>query len=145
LLTSTWLMDRAAGAAAVLGAADAQDAQLRRDPVEHLARRLADPMEATAAVRAFMALHVEPHLLPRQMSGERRAPGRGSGPRVLIARRRWNQVGFGAGSVGIEVFQAESQLVRIELLGAASELPSLKLLDEAPETLDLGVTALDDA
>jgi hypothetical protein len=64
------LMDRAAGAAAVLGAADAHDAQLRRDPVEHLARRLADRMEAATAARALLALHVEPHLLPRQMSGK---------------------------------------------------------------------------
>jgi hypothetical protein len=54
-------------------------------------------------------------------------------------------VGFGAGGVGIEVFQPEGQLVGIELLGAASELPSLELFDEAPETIDLGVSVLDDA
>jgi hypothetical protein len=54
-------------------------------------------------------------------------------------------VSFGTGDIGIEIFQPEGQLVGIELLGAASELPSLKLLDEAPETLDLGVAALDDA
>jgi hypothetical protein len=43
-LGSRRLMDRAAGTAAVFGAADAQDAKLRRDPVEHLARGLADRM-----------------------------------------------------------------------------------------------------
>ncbi len=38
------LVDRAAGAAAVFGATDAQDAKPGRNPVEHLARGLADRM-----------------------------------------------------------------------------------------------------
>jgi hypothetical protein len=59
------LMDRAASAAAVFGATNAHDAQLRRDPVEHLARRLADRMEAAATGWALMALKIEPHFLPR--------------------------------------------------------------------------------
>jgi hypothetical protein len=102
-------------------------------------------MEAAAAVRARLALHVEPHLLPRQMSGERLAPGHGSRLGGLIARRRRYLINLGAGGVGIEIFQPEGQLVGIELFGAASELPSLKLFDEAPEAVDLGVAALDDA
>jgi hypothetical protein len=50
---------------------------------------------------------------------------------------------FGAGDVGIEIFQPKGQLIGIEALGAASELPSLKLFDEALEALDLVVAALD--
>ncbi len=51
---------------------------------------------------------------------------------------------FGAGDVGIEIFQPKGQLIGIEALGAASELPSLKLFDEALEALDLVVAGLDD-
>ncbi len=97
-------MDRAASAAAVLGAADAQDAKLRRHPVEHLARRLADRMQAAAAAGALITAHIEPHILPRQMVGKRQAPGRGPGLGFLIARRRRHLVSFGAGDVGIEIF-----------------------------------------
>ena len=50
---------------------------------------------------------------------------------------------FGAGDVGIEIFQPKGQLIGIEALGAASELPSLKLFDEALETFNLVVAALD--
>ncbi len=136
-------MDRAAGAAAILGTADAHDAQLRRNPVEHLARRLADRMEAAAAARTVMALHIESHLLPRQMAGKRRAPGRGSRLGVLIARRRWRLVSFGSSDVGLEVLETKGQLIGIEALGAASELPSLKLFDEALEAFNLVVAGLD--
>jgi hypothetical protein len=48
-----------------------------------------------------------------------------------------------AGDVGIEIFQPEGKLIRIEALGAASELPSLKLFDEALEAFNLVVAALD--
>ncbi len=136
-------MDRAADAAAILGATDAHDAQLRRNPVEHLARRLADRMEAAAAARTVMALHIEPHILPRQMVGKRRASRCGAGIRVGIVRRRRGVTGFRAGDIGIEVLESEGQLVGIEALGAASELPPLKLFDEALEAFNLVVAGLD--
>jgi hypothetical protein len=50
---------------------------------------------------------------------------------------------FGAGDVGIEIFQPKGQLIGIEALGAASKLGSLKLFDEALETSDLVVAGLD--
>ena len=51
---------------------------------------------------------------------------------------------FRAGDVGTEVLDPEGQLIGIEALGAASELGSLKLFDEALETFDLVVAGLDD-
>jgi hypothetical protein len=101
-------------------------------------------MEAAAAARTVMALHIESHLLPRQMSGKCQTPGRGSRLGVLIARRRWRLVSFGSSDVGLKVLETKGQLIGIEALGAASELPSLKLFDEALETFDLVVAALDD-
>jgi hypothetical protein len=50
---------------------------------------------------------------------------------------------FRAGDVGIEVLESEGELVGIEALGAASELPSLKLFDEALETSNLVIAGLD--
>ncbi len=136
-------MDRAAGAAAVLGATDAQDAKLRRNPVKHLARGLADRVKVAAAARARIALHVERDILARQMVGKCRAPWRGTGIGLRIARRRLCVIGFHAGDIGVEVLESEGQLIGIEALGPASELPSLKLLDEALETFDLVVAGLD--
>ena len=78
------------------------------------------------------------------MVGKRRAPGRGPGVGFRIVRRRHCVVSFRAGDIGIEIFQPEGQLIRVESLGAASELGSLKLFDEALETFDLVVAGLDD-
>ena len=137
-------MDRVASAAAILGAADAHDAKLCRNPVEHLARRLADRMEGTTAARTVIAFHIERHILPRQMIGKHRAPGRGPGLGFRIACRRRRLVCLGAADIGVEVFQPEGQLIGIEALGPASELRSLKLLDEALEAFDFVVAGLDD-
>ncbi len=136
-------MDRVAGAAAVLGAADAQDAKLRWNPVEHLARRLADRMEGTTAARTVIALHIERHVLARQMIGKWSAPGPGPGLGFPIACRRRRLLCLRAADVRVEVFEPQGKLIGIEALGAASELPSLKLLDEALEALDLVVAGLD--
>ena len=54
-------------------------------------------------------------------------------------------VSFRAGDIGIEIFQPEGKLIGVEALGAASELGSLKLFDEALETSDLVVAGLDDS
>ena len=90
-----------------------------------------------------MALHIEPYILPRQMVGKRKAPGRGLGLGFLIVGRRHRLMSFRAGDVGIEVLESEGELVGVEALGAASKLGSLKLFDEALETSDLVVAGLD--
>ncbi len=51
---------------------------------------------------------------------------------------------FRAGDIGIEIFQPEGKLIEVEALGAASELVSLKLFDEALETFDHVDAGLDD-
>jgi hypothetical protein len=79
------------------------------------------------------------------MVGKRRASRCGAGSRVGIVRRRLGVTGFRAGDIGAEILDPEGQLIGIEALGPASELPSLKLLDDALETVDLVVAGLDDS
>ena len=52
---------------------------------------------------------------------------------------------FHAGDVGIEVLESEGKLVGVEALGAAPELPSLKLLDDALKAVNLVVAGPDDS
>jgi hypothetical protein len=44
---------------------------------------------------------------------------------------------FRAPHIGVQILEPEGQLSGIEALGAAAELRALKLLDDAPETVDL--------
>jgi hypothetical protein len=131
------LMDRAAGPAAIPRPADADDPQAGRNPVEHLAHRLADRMQDTATARAGICAEVEAHVLALQMVGKAGAvrPGPGDG---LLGRRRWQEL-FRTGNVGAEVFQAQLQLVAIETLGTSAELQTLQLLYDQPQALDLGL------
>ena len=46
---------------------------------------------------------------------------------------------FGARNIGVEIFDAELQLVRIEALGTASELRALELMDDDAKLLDLAL------
>ncbi len=135
------LMDRAAGAAAVLRAVDAHDAKLRWHPVEHLARRLADRVKAAATVGALIAVYVENDVRARQMVGKRRASWRGCG--TGIVRRRHRLTGFQMGDNGVELFEPEGELIGVKALGPPSELPSLKLLNDALETFYFVITCLD--
>ncbi len=91
-----------------------------------------------------MALHIERHVLARQMVGKRQAPGRGPGVGFRIVGRRHGMMNFRAGDVGIEIFQPEGKLIGIEALGAASEPGSLKFFDDALKTSDLVIAGLDD-
>jgi hypothetical protein len=113
--------------------------------VRQPARRLTDQVKVATAAGALIALHIEQHIFARQMIGKCRAPWRVSGIGVGIVRRRRRVTGFGAGHIGVEVLESESQLIRIEAFGPTSELLSLKLLDDALETFDLVVAGLDDA
>ncbi len=137
------LMNRAAGAAAILGATDAHHAKLSRNPVEHFARGLADRVKVAATARALIALHVEHDILAREMTGKCRALRHGSRIRGRLTSRQHRVLGFRTGNIGVQVFDPEGQLIGIEALGPASELPSLKLLDDTLETLDLVIAGLD--
>ena len=64
------LVDRPTGPATVFGTSDAQDPQLCRHEVEHLADRLADHMERAAAAGADALINIDRHVFPRQMLGK---------------------------------------------------------------------------
>ena len=134
-------MDRAAGTAAVFGPVNADDAKLCRNPIEHLARRLADRVNPTAAVGAFIALDIEHDIRAWQMARKSRAPWRGRG----MVPRRFRAGGFRSGDIGVEVFKPESQLIGVEAFGPASEPSALKLSDDALKAFDLVVAGLDDS
>jgi hypothetical protein len=61
-------------------------AQLRRNPIQHLAHALSDDMQRAAAAGAEHALNLEPDLFARQMAGQWFATRRPF-PRLLFARR----------------------------------------------------------
>ena len=130
-----------AGPAAIARAADHLHPILGRDDVEHLARVLADRVQAAAAAGAGLVLDVDQHLDPRQVRRQGAQvtspnPGRrrGAVPRSHLLLRR-----LGRSKGLLEVLQAELQLVGVELLRAAAELPALQLPDQEPQLLDLGL------
>jgi hypothetical protein len=109
------LMDAAASSAAVLGAADTDDAQPRRHPVQHLAHRLADRMQGAAATRTGLHLKVEAHILAFQMLGQARPIGSIRGGRFLVGRHR-RQEFLGSADVGSQILQPKLELVAIQSL-----------------------------
>jgi hypothetical protein len=130
-----------AGPAGVAGTADHLHPQLRGDDVEHLARVLADGVQGLAAAGASLILDVDQHLDPRQVrrQGAQVAspdPGR---PRDAVPCRRLFLGRLGRGDGLLEVLQAELQLIGVEPLRAATELPALQLPDQQPKLLDLGL------
>lgn len=60
-------MNRPAGAAAIARPADADDPKPRGDMIEHLADRLADQVQRTAAAGASLMLDIEPNILAGQV------------------------------------------------------------------------------
>ena len=136
------LMDVATLPAPILGPADAQHAQRGWHPIEHLADRLADRMQCPATARARCSVDIMRDVptwqvfgqLPPQLALRARHVG-------LLGRRRL-VTRFGTADVGIEVLEAERQLILVELLGATPELIALQLFDDQPELLDLAVSPL---
>jgi hypothetical protein len=107
-----------AGPACVFGASGADYAQLRGNPVQHLAHALADDMQRAATAVAGDVADIEPHILARQMIGQRLAMGRPFGSLLLD----WRTALFFAGQIAVEIFEPERQLIRIEALGTEAEL-----------------------
>jgi len=62
-----------ASAAAVFGAANAHDAELRRHPIQHLADALSDRMRHATTAGADLRVDLDPDFFARQMIGERLA------------------------------------------------------------------------
>jgi hypothetical protein len=59
---------------------------------------------------------------------------------VLIDARRQRRLH--PGNVDIEVFQAECKLITVEALRSPAELRALQVMNDRPETLDLGARSL---
>jgi len=130
-----------ASSAGVFGTRGADYAQLRWNPVQHLAYALADDMQRTAAAGAGFIVDIEPHILARQMIGQWLAMGRPFGW-LLLDRRT---LLFFATEVGVQIFKPERELIGIEALGTTAELRALQLLDDGFEALDFGIAMFDSA
>ena len=131
-------MDAAAAPAAVLRAADADDPQAGRHPVQHLAHRFADRMQGATTTGAGRHIEVEVHVLALKMLGQA-WPIRSVLDRGLFGGGSHRQQFLDPGDVGTQVFQAQLQLVAIKPLGAPAELQALQLLHDQPQPFDLGL------
>src|ERR1700730_5316129 len=129
------LMNSPAGPAAIARSADANDSKPRGHMIEHLADSLADHMQFAAAAGAGLMLEIEPDVLAGQM----RRQAWSIGPRSRhLDHRRWKR-GFDPCDIGVDVFEAELQLVVIKPFGTPAKLAALQLLDNELEPFDLGL------
>jgi hypothetical protein len=115
-------MNHAAATAAVLGTADAQDAQACRHEVEHLADVLTDRMERTTAAGTDMPIDVECDVLARQIVGKRLSPRRGF--KISIVDRD-GRMRLSSCDIGVEIFEPEHKLVTAEPFRSPAELCAL--------------------
>jgi hypothetical protein len=99
------LVDGAAGPAAIARPADADDAEPRRNMVEHLADGLADQVQRAATAGAGLMLDIEPDVLPGQVRRQARPLVLGLGCISLSLGKR--KAGFDAGKIGVEVLKAK--------------------------------------
>jgi hypothetical protein len=92
-------------------------------------------MKRTLAAGTDRTLDAKLDLLARQMIGKSVVAGHGGGGRFV---RRRGKTGLDAGNIGAEIFQAEGQLLVIDLFGASAKLRSLQPRNDKPEFVDLG-------
>src|SRR5882672_6752958 len=126
-------MDGPAGPTAIARPADADDPKPGGHMIEHLADGLADHMQFAAAAGARLMIEIKPQVLAGQM--RRQAWPLGSHSRCLGCRR-WKR-GFDPRDVGVEVVEAELQLIVVEPFGTPAKLAALQLLHDEPEPFDL--------
>ena len=138
-LCSRRLRHRLASPAGVFGTGGADYAQLRRNPIQHLAHALADDMQRTAAAAADYALNIKADLFARQMARQRFAT---RGPFACLPFVTRTLLFF-AGKIAVDLFERERQLVGIKALGTTAKLRPLQLLDDRLQALDLAVAVLD--
>jgi hypothetical protein len=111
---------------------------LRRDDIEPLRAVFADHMHRAAAARAGGIFRFDDDLDPRQMLGQRAAPG----PplfRAGLAQRRIGLLVFGLalGNCLFEIFQGQIELVGIELFRTPAELHPLQLANQVAQSVVL--------
>ena len=138
-LCSRRLRHRLASPAGVFGTGGADYAQLRRNPIQHLAHALADDMQRAAAAAADHALNIKADLFARQMARQRFAT---RGPFACLPFVTRTLLFF-AGKIAVDLFERERQLVGIKALGTTAKLRPLQLLDDRLQALDLAVAVLD--
>ena len=120
-----------AGPAGILGPADDQHAQLRRDDVEPLAAILADPVQCVAAARTAVILDVDHHLDARQMRRQRSAVHAALGGTLgSLGRDGCFAFGLAACRGLLDVFEPKQQLIFRQRLGPPAEAMALQLLDD---------------
>ena len=101
--------------------------------------RIPQHMKRAAAAGADHFVDIEPHIVARQMVGQRLAMG---GPFGLLVLDPWTAL-LGTGDIAVEVFKPEGELVGIETLGTAAELRALQLLDDGFQAVDFAVAMFD--
>src|SRR5262249_15755653 len=100
---------------------------------------LADHMQRATAAGTGDAVDAEPHILARQMAGQRFVTGRPFGW-LLLSRPTALLL---AGEIAFDLFKPGCELIGVEALGTAAELRALQLLDDRFEALDLAVAMFD--
>jgi len=109
-----------AGPAAVLGPADHQGSEGRRDDVQSFGDVLADPVQRPGAAGAGLVLDVDHLFDPRQVGRQRSSVGPPLGrARRLFGGRR--QAHLGGGQLLFEILQRQGKLLGIQLLRAGAE------------------------
>ncbi len=105
------LMQLAACAATIFRATNTDDAQAGRNAVQHLADRLADLMDHSAAAGTGRGFDLERHVLALEMIRQTE-PLLGSGllQHVLGCDRRQRRLG--SRDVGVEILKSEIELIR---------------------------------
>lgn len=136
------LMDCSASAAAIFRAPDADYPQFCRNPVKHLADRLARWMQVAATTGAALSFHIHRHVEARQSLVEHDPARCGlafgtAGLHSGIARLR-------ASKIDLCFFEAERQLISVKTLRALPELRPAELGDHQLEPFDLVAAGLDD-
>jgi hypothetical protein len=93
-------------------------------------------VKCSAATRAGVARDIQNNIFARQMRWQTARLFRFRG---LVGLRFGRKRLFGARNIGVEIFDAELQLVGIEALGTASELRALELPDNDAKLFDLAL------
>jgi hypothetical protein len=97
-------------------------------------------MKGSTAVAADPIINVEGDLFPGEVPREREV--------IWLIRlrclRAWRAdlARFSPGDVGVELLDAQMQLVGIKPLRSAAELPALKLLNDQAELVDLTIALI---
>ena len=135
------LMDAVTCTATILWAADAQHAQSRWHPIEHLAHALTDAMKLTAAAGTCRCVEIDTLINTRQVVWQCLASWLWR--RGLRLRCGGRFASRGELRVNRSVLESESELILAQTFGACAVLHSLKLADDEFQTFDLIVSLRD--